>query len=49
MDVQIRETKWQWLGHTLRKDPGNTTRQASDWNLEGIRKTDPEKELTKTS
>ena len=38
MDVQIRERKWRWLGHTLRKDHGNTTRKALDWNPQGKRK-----------
>ena len=37
-DVQIKERKWRWLGHTLRKDPKNTTRQALDWNPQGKRK-----------
>ena len=38
IDVQIRERKWRWLGHTLRKDPENTTRQALDLNQQGKRK-----------
>ena len=38
IDVQIRERKWRWLGHRLRKDPENTARQALDWNPQGKRK-----------
>ena len=38
MDVQIRQRKWRWLGHTLRKDPTNATRQALDWNPQGKRR-----------
>uniref|UniRef100_A0A0L8HA18 DUF6451 domain-containing protein n=1 Tax=Octopus bimaculoides TaxID=37653 RepID=A0A0L8HA18_OCTBM len=33
--VQIRRRKWRWIGHTLRKEPSNVTRQALDWNPQG--------------
>ena len=51
MDAQIRGRKWRWLGHTLRKDPGNY--HTSGFGLEPTgekkkrsTKTDLEKELT---
>jgi hypothetical protein len=38
IDMQIRRRKWGWIGHTLRKPPSNTTRQAITWNTQGKRK-----------
>ena len=38
MDVQVRRRKWRWVGHTLRKEPSNITRQALEWNPQGKRK-----------
>ena len=35
---QILRRKWSWIGHTLRKPPNNTTRQALRWNPQGKRK-----------
>ena len=35
---QILKRKWSWIGHTLRKPPNNTTRQALRWNPQGNRK-----------
>lgn len=34
----IKERKWRWIGHTLRKPIDNITRQALDWNPQGKRK-----------
>jgi hypothetical protein len=34
----IKERKWQWIGHTLRKEPDEICRQALDWNPQGSRK-----------
>nr|KAG5693291.1 hypothetical protein BaRGS_011612 [Batillaria attramentaria] len=47
MDVQARQRKWRWVGHTLRKEPCNITRQALEWNPQGKRapQTDLEEEL----
>ena len=28
----IKQRKWRWLGHTLRKSPDDITRQALRWN-----------------
>ena len=33
-----KKRKWTWIGHQLRKDPGNITRQALRWNPQGKRK-----------
>jgi hypothetical protein len=35
---QILKRKWGWIGHTLRKQPTSTTRQALTWNPQGKRK-----------
>nr|KAG5714295.1 hypothetical protein BaRGS_018512 [Batillaria attramentaria] len=37
-DVQVKRRKWRWVGHTLRKEPCNVTRQALEWNPQGKRK-----------
>jgi hypothetical protein len=29
---EIKIRKWKWIGHTLRKDHNNITRQGLDWN-----------------
>jgi len=34
----IKQRKWGWIGHTLRKPASNVTRQALDWNPQGKRK-----------
>ena len=38
MAVQVRRRKWRWVGHTLRKEVDNTTRQALNWNPQGKRR-----------
>lgn len=35
--MQIRKRKWTWIGHTLRKGPGNITKQSLQWNPQGKR------------
>jgi hypothetical protein len=32
---KIKIRKWKWIGHTLRKDQNNVTRQGLDWNPQG--------------
>jgi hypothetical protein len=32
---QIKERKWQWIGHALRKDPQVIERQVLNWNPQG--------------
>ncbi len=34
----IKRRKWNWIGHTLRKDANNIFRQALDYNPQGMRK-----------
>ena len=36
--IQILRRKWGWIGHTLRKPPTSTTRQALTWNPQGKRR-----------
>ena len=38
MAAQVSKRKWRWVGHTLRKQPDNITRQALEWNPQGKRK-----------
>ena len=35
ISTTIKRKKWSWIGHTLRKDPTNTTKQALDYNPQG--------------
>ena len=35
---QIARRKWRWIGHTLRKPPGDITRHALEWNPQGKRR-----------
>jgi hypothetical protein len=35
---EIKIRKWKWIGHTLRKDKNNFTRQGLDWNPQGKRR-----------
>ena len=37
VEQQIKRRKWRWLGHVLRKDNDNTTRQSLTWNPQGSR------------
>jgi hypothetical protein len=32
---QIKERKWKWIGHTLRKDSQAIERQVLNWNPQG--------------
>ena len=38
MSEELGQRKWRWLGHTLRKPPGNITRHSLTWNPQGQRK-----------
>uniref|UniRef100_A0A0L8HUA2 Uncharacterized protein n=1 Tax=Octopus bimaculoides TaxID=37653 RepID=A0A0L8HUA2_OCTBM len=49
MHVQIRRRKWKWIGHTLRREHSNVTRQALDWNPQGKRKRRRPKQTWKRS
>lgn len=35
--IEIRRRKWNWVGHTLRRDANTISRQALDWNPQGKR------------
>ena len=35
---EILKRRWRWIGHTLRKVPESTTRQALAWNPQGARR-----------
>ena len=40
VEQEIRQKRWRWIGHTLRKPVDSITRQAlTTWNPEGKRKT----------
>ena len=38
IEIEIGRRKWSWLGHTLRKQESNITRQALRWNPAGRRR-----------
>jgi hypothetical protein len=33
-----KRRKWNWIGHTLRKEAGAIEKTALDWNLQGYRR-----------
>jgi hypothetical protein len=35
MDNQIKRRKWNWIGHTLRKETGAIEKTALVWNPQG--------------
>jgi hypothetical protein len=45
--LQIKNRKWRWIGHTLRKNDGSTEKQALDWNLQGVRRRERPKQTWK--
>lgn len=36
--LTIKDRKWRWIGHTLRKEENDVTRRALDWNPQGSRR-----------
>ena len=46
---EVLKRKWGWIGHTLRKEPSNVTRQALEWNPQGKRKVGRPKESWRRS
>ena len=38
LENEIKKRKWRWIGHTPRKPPETTTRQATTWNPPGKRR-----------
>jgi hypothetical protein len=41
VEIQIRERKWGWLRYTLQKPDNDLTREALDWNPQGVRRQRP--------
>jgi len=37
IEIQIKRRKWNWIGHTLRKD-GAIEKTVLDWNRQGYRR-----------
>ena len=37
VEEELKRWKWRWIGHTLRKQKYNITRQALQWNHQGKR------------
>ena len=37
-EIQIKRRKWNWTGHTLRKEAGAIEKTALDWNPQGYRR-----------
>jgi hypothetical protein len=37
IEFEVRQRKWEWLGHTLRRPPGDIAKAALEWNLQGTR------------
>jgi hypothetical protein len=38
VEIQMRERKRGWIGHTLWKPHNDLTREALDWNPQGVRR-----------
>ena len=38
IEIQIKRRKWNWIGHTLRKEEGAIEKTALDWNPQGYRR-----------
>ena len=38
IEIQIERRKWNWIGHTLRKEAGTIEKTALDWNHRGYRR-----------
>jgi hypothetical protein len=38
IEIQIKRSNWNWIGHTLCKEAGAIEKTAFDWNPQGYRK-----------
>jgi hypothetical protein len=38
IENQIKRRKWNWIGHTLRKEVGAIEKTALDWNHQGYKR-----------
>jgi hypothetical protein len=36
--IQVKERKWRWIGHTLRKATGSVEKSVLNWNPQGARR-----------
>jgi hypothetical protein len=48
IENQIKRRKWNWIGHTLRKEVGEVEKTVSDWNPQGYRKSRPKRTWRRT-
>jgi hypothetical protein len=35
IEIEIKRRKWNWIGHTLRKEAGAIEKSALDWKSQG--------------
>ena len=38
IELVVKQRKWRWIGHTLRKPNTNIAKEALEWNPQGKRK-----------
>ena len=38
IEIQVKRRKWNWIGHTLRKEAGEIEKTALNWNSQGYRR-----------
>jgi len=38
IEIQLKRRRWNWIGHTLRKEAGTIEKTALDWNPQGYRR-----------
>jgi hypothetical protein len=48
IEIQIKRRKWNWIGHTLRKEAAETEKTALDWNPQGCRRGRPKRTWRRT-
>jgi hypothetical protein len=48
IEIQIKRRKWNWIGHTLRKEVATIEKTALDWNPQGYRRGRPKRKWPRT-
>jgi len=48
IEIQIKRRKWNWIGHTLRKEAAAIEKTALDWNPQGYRRGRPKRTWPRT-
>ena len=48
IEIQIKRGKWNWIGHTLRKEARATEKTSLDWNPQGYRRGRPKRTWRRT-